>query len=209
MRLLITNLRPAVSMTLLMTVLLGLGYPLAMIGVGQTLFSAKANGSLLMRDGSVIGSTLIGQSFSDPRYLIGRPSAVAYDAANSGGSNLGPSSRNLIASVRSRVDAIRALENETTPTVDRVTASASGLDPHISYAGALQQVDRIARLRGVDPTDIRTIIEGHVEGSYLGFIGEKVVNVLAANLALDITLPVPTKPKVGGDVDSAKANKNE
>jgi K+-transporting ATPase ATPase C chain len=194
MNLLIVNLRSAVSMIALMTVLLGLGYPLAMTGAGQALFPAQANGSLLARDGAVVGSALVGQAFTDPRYLLGRPSAVDYDAANSGGSNLGPTSRELIGVVRERAESVQTLDGIAAPPVDRVTASGSGLDPHLWPESALQQAERIARLRGADPAEVRAIIAGHVQGAYLGFIGEPVVNVLLANLALDEAFPPATWP---------------
>jgi potassium-transporting ATPase KdpC subunit len=187
MTLFTSHLRPAAARTVVMTLLLGLAYPLAMTGIAQTLFPQQANGSLIERNGIVIGSSLIGQDFSDPRYLHGRPSAAAYDAANSTGSNLGPSSHALIEAVKERVQAVRTLDGTDRPGIDRVTASASGLDPHISIGSALAQADRIARLRGVEPDEVRRLLRAHVEGSYLGFIGEPVVNVLRANLALDAT----------------------
>lgn len=209
MNLLLSNLRPAVSMVALMTLLLGLGYPLAMTGIGQYLFFAQANGSLIERDGTVIGSARIGQAFSDPHYLIGRPSAVDYDAAESGGSNLGPTNRTLIDSVTERTDGIRTLDGITVPPVDRVTASGSGLDPHLWLTSALGQVDRIARLRGADPDEVRTIIEGHVEGAYFGFIGKPVVNVLLANLALDEAFPPAVWPAGDGAGHLGEAAANE
>lgn len=194
MTLLLANLRPAVSMMAVMMLLLGLGYPLVMTGIGHALFSSRAGGSLIERDGVVVGSALIGQVFEEPHYLIGRPSAVDYDAANSGGSNLGPTSRALLASVAQRAEAVVALDGLDAPPVDRVTASGSGLDPHLWRQSALGQADRIARLRGADPAEIRAIIDSHVEGAYLGFIGEPVVNVLRVNLALDEAFPPTARP---------------
>ena len=206
---LLANLRPAISMTALMTILFGLGYPLAMTGVGQLLFPVQASGSLLERDGIVIGSALVGQSFTDPRYLIGRPSAVDYDAANSGGSNLGPTSRALIVSVGEEVDEIRMIDGIDEPSVERVTASGSGLDPHLWPLGAFQQADRIARLRGAEPAEVRALIERHVESGYLGFIGEPVVNVLLANLALDEAFPPESWPEIGDLAQPEAAATNE
>ncbi|MBU2533815.1 MAG: potassium-transporting ATPase subunit KdpC [Alphaproteobacteria bacterium] len=197
MKLLIPNIRAAVSMTVLMTLLTGLAYPLAMTGVGQMLFPAQASGSLIKKGGTVIGSARIGQANSDPRYLLGRPSAGNYDAANSGGSNLGPSSRELIATVRDRVKVMHKLDGNMLPAVDRVTASGSGLDPHLSLAAALQQVGRIARLRGTEPRRVREILERYIEGAYMGVIGEPVVNVLLANLALDEAFPLKERDTAG------------
>lgn len=198
MNLFLANLRPAISITVLMTAVLGLGYPLAMTAVGQALFPVQANGSLIEKNGAVVGSALIGQGFKDPRYLIGRPSAVDYDAANSSGSNLGPTSQALIEGVTQRVNAIRELDGVRFPTVDRVTASGSGLDPHIRVASALQQAERIARRRGVEPARVVSIIEQNIEGEYLGFIGERVVNVLLVNLALDEAFPPAVAPTGNG-----------
>lgn len=192
------NLRSAASMMAAMTLLFGFGYPLAMTGIAQAMFPVQANGSLVVRGGTVVGSALLGQSFEDPRYLIGRPSAVGYDAANSGGSNLGPSSRNLIEAVAGRVRKVRAIDGIDVPSVDRVTASASGLDPHLWRESALEQVDRIARLRGADRGKVREIVEAHEEGAYLGFLGESVVNVLLVNLALDEAFPPKTWPARDG-----------
>ena len=201
MKLLLSNLRPAVSLVLLSTLLLGLAYPLALTAAGQALFPRQAGGSLIERDGRLVGSALIGQQFAAPQYLIGRPSAVGYDAASSGGSNLGPSSAELLESVARRVEDVRALD-QGLPAVDRVTASASGLDPHLWLPSALQQAERIAARRGVHPDQVRALIENNLEGAYLGFVGEEVVNVLQVNLALDEAFPLANEP--GGDADGVR-----
>lgn len=187
----ISILRPAAVLLGLFTVVTGIGYPLAVTGVAQVVFPEQANGSLLERGGQVVGSALIGQSFDEPRYFWGRPSATSplpYDARASTGSNLGPSNPALIASVRERVAALRAAHPEhaaESVPVDLVTASGSGLDPHISPAAALFQVGRIARARGLSEDRVRALVEAHVEGRSLGLLGEPRVNVLRLNLALD------------------------
>jgi len=185
------NLRIAVLMTIVTTLLLGVAYPLVVTGLAQVLFRDKANGQLIERDGHVIGSRIIGQAFSSPGYFRGRPSAAGsgYDAANSSGTNLGPTNRKLIDAVTANVAAARK-ENPGAPVpIDLVTASASGLDPHISPAAALFQVPRVARARGVAEADVRALVEAHIEGRQLGFLGEPRVNVLLLNLALDARWP--------------------
>jgi potassium-transporting ATPase KdpC subunit len=186
------NLIVAVLMTLVTTVLLGLVYPLAVTGIAQVLFHDKANGQLIERNGKVIGSRIIGQAFSSPGYFRGRPSAAGtgYDAANSAGTNLGPTNKKLIDSVKAAVDAAKK-ENPSSPVpVDLVTTSASGLDPHISPAAAAFQVPRVARERGVSEGEVRSLVEAHTEGRQFGFLGEAVVNVLQLNLALDDRYPM-------------------
>lgn len=177
----------AVLMTIVTTVLLGLVYPLVVTGLAQALFHDKANGQLIVRNGKTVGSRIIGQAFSSAGYFRPRPSAAGtgYDAANSAGTNLGPTNKKLIDSVKAAVAAAKA-ENPSSPVpIDLVTSSASGLDPHISPAAALFQVPRVARERGVPEADIRQLVEAQVEGRQLGFFGEPVVNVLELNLALD------------------------
>jgi len=186
------NLLVAALMTVVTTVLFGIVYPLAMTGLAQAIFPAKANGQLIERSGRMIGSRIIGQTFSSPGYFHGRPSAAGagYDAANSGGTNLGPTSRKLVDAVKAAVEAAKK-ENPTSPVpIDLVTSSASGLDPHVSPAAALFQAPRVARERGVGEADVRRMIEARVEGRQLGLFGEPRVNVLELNLALDERWPM-------------------
>lgn len=192
----LAHLRPALTLLLAFTALTGVAYPLAVTGLAQALFPDQAEGSLLRRDdGTVLGSALIGQPFTRPEYFWPRPSAAGggYDAANSGGANLGPSNAALVAAVRERVAALRAA-NPDAPgpvPVDLVTASASGLDPHVSPAAALWQVPRVAAARGLHAAEVRRLVEDATEGRALGFLGEPVVNVLRLNLALDARAPLP------------------
>lgn len=188
------QIRPALTMLVIMTVLTGLFYPLAITGMAQLLFPDQANGSLIVRDGRVIGSKLIGQYFDKPEYFWGRPSATApfpYNAAASGGSNLGPTNPALIEAVKARVAALRAADpgNELPIPVDLVTASGSGLDPHISPAAALYQLKRVSRARGLDDDSVLRLVTQHTEGRQFGFLGESRVNVLELNLALNALKP--------------------
>jgi K+-transporting ATPase ATPase C chain len=184
------HLRPAVTLTVLFTLLTGLAYPLALTGAAQALFPAAANGSLIERNGAVLGSALIAQPFAGAAYLHPRPSASGWNAAGTGASNLGPTSAALIAAVAERRAAAEAL-NSAPATIDAVTASGSGLDPHVSPENALAQADRIAAARGADPAAVRAAIAAAVEGRGLGLYGEPRVNVLLTNLALDGRFPVP------------------
>ncbi len=181
------NLKIAILMTLVTTVLLGIIYPLAVTGLAQALFHDKANGQLIVRNGQVVGSKIIGQGFSGPGYLHSRPSAAGngYDAANSGGTNLGPTNQKLIDRVKGDAATLQA-ENPSQPVpVDLVTTSASGLDPDVTPAAAEFQVARIAQARGLNQQQVRAIISRHTEGRQWGFLGEPRVNVLAVNLDLD------------------------
>jgi K+-transporting ATPase ATPase C chain len=171
-------------------------YPLAVTGLARLAFPAQAGGSLIVRDGRVVGSRLVGQAFDDPRFFWGRPSATRpapYDASASSGSNLGPANPALAAAVRARIGALRAADSGATGPVpvDLVTASASGLDPHISPAAAEFQAGRVARARGLDAEAVRALVRAHTEGPTLGLLGEARVNVLELNLALENAAPRP------------------
>jgi len=185
-------LRPALCLFVTLSLLTGLLYPLLVTGVAQVAFRDAADGSLIVRDGKAVGSRLIGQAFSDPKYFWSRPSATAPMANNAGassGSNLGPLNPALHDAVKSRVEALRAADPGNTDPVpaDLVTASASGLDPHISRAAADYQAARVAKARGVAEADVRALVERHTEGRWLGFSSQPRVNALELNLALDAT----------------------
>jgi len=197
------EIRPAIVMILVMTVLTGLLYPLAMTGIAQLAFPHQARGSLIEKDGKVIGSALLGQNFEKPEYFHGRPSATTdtdpkdssktvpapYNAANSSGSNAGPTSKALIERVQADVDKLKA-ENPNTPVpIDLVTTSASGLDPDISPAAAMFQVPRVAKARGIDEGQVRRLVQLHSEIRTFGILGEPRVNVLQLNMALDALKP--------------------
>ena len=184
-------IRPALSLFIALSVITGIGYPLLVTGIAQVAFPDPANGSLIVKDAQVIGSHLIGQNFSDPRHFWGRPSATApmpYNGAGSGGSNQGPLSPALQDAVKGRIEALHAADpdNKAPVPVDLVTASASGLDPHISVAAANYQAARIARLNQRPQVEIQALIAAHSEGRLFGLLGEARVNVLALNLALGV-----------------------
>ena len=190
----ISQLRPALVMTGLFTLLLGVAYPLAVTGIGQLAFPDQADGSLIRdRDGTVRGSALIGQPFAEARYLHPRPSAAGdgYDASASSGSNLGPLNPDLKTAVAERASAIRAEDGPGTIPADAVTASASGLDPDISPAYARLQAQRVATARGVSVDQVQRIVDRHVEQPLFGFVGQPRINVLLTNRALDAELPAP------------------
>ena len=193
------EIRPAIVMMVLLTALTGLVYPLAMTGIAQAVFPRQANGSLIVKDGKVIGSELIGQNFADAKYFHGRPSATTdadpndatktapapYNAANSSGSNAGPTSKALFERVQDETDKLKA-ENPNAPVpIDLVTTSASGLDPHITPAAAHFQVPRVAKARGLPEAKVRELVTESIEGRFLGVLGEPRVNVLQLNMALD------------------------
>jgi potassium-transporting ATPase KdpC subunit len=187
------NLVAAVLMTIVTTLLLGIIYPLGITAIAQVAFKDKANGQLIEQNGKVVGSRIIGQGFSSPGYFRPRPSAAGtgYDAANSAGSQLGPTNKKLIDAVKANVEAARK-ENPNAPVpIDLVTASASGFDPHISPAAAEFQLPRVARERNMTEADVRGLISAHTKGRQLGFFGEPRVNVLELNLALDQAHPMP------------------
>jgi len=183
----LSQIRPAIVSTVLFTLLLGVAYPLVVTGVAKVAFPYQAEGSLIRdRGGKVIGSALIGQAFAKPEYLHPRPSAAGsgYDASASSGSNYGPLNPDMAKRIKGDADAMRA-SGISEVTEDSVTTSGSGLDPHISPAYALLQADRVAKARGASPDEVRKVISEHVEGQWLGFIGQPRVNVLQTNLALD------------------------
>lgn len=184
------QLRPAIMALLLFTLITGIIYPLVVTGIAQVIFPTQANGSLIVKDGQVVGSTLIGQPFDDPKYFWGRLSATApyaYNAAASSGSNLGPSNPALVDEVKMRIDALKSADPNNTQTipVDLVTSSGSGLDPHISIAAAEYQVARVARARGLSADQVRALVAQNTEGRTFGVLGEPRVNVLLLNQALD------------------------
>lgn len=185
-----THIRPALMLFFVLTIVTGMIYPLAVTGIAHLVFPRQANGSLIDRDGKVVGSELIGQPFDDPKYFWGRPSATVpfpYNAAASSGSNLGPTNPALAEAVKARVASLRSVDpgNDLPTPVDLVTASGSGLDPHISPAAAAYQVRRVALARGLDEAAVRQLVTRQTEARQLGLLGERRVNVVLLNLALD------------------------
>lgn len=184
-----SELRPSILIFLLLTLITGVAYPLVVTGVGQLLFHREANGSIIHRGGHAIGSELLGQPFASPKYFWGRPSATAppYNGAASSGSNQGPINPALATAVRNRIAALRAADpdNRLPVPVDLVTASGSGLDPHISPAAAAYQIHRVAQARGMTPEEIRKVVEAATEDRTFGILGEPRVNVVKLNLSLD------------------------
>jgi K+-transporting ATPase ATPase C chain len=194
-----TIIRPAITLFIIMTVLTGIVYPFAVTGLAQLLFPAQAAGSLVTAGGQPVGSSIIGQSFSDPKYFWSRPSATApqpYNALASSGSNQGPLNPALTDAIKTRIDALQAADpTNTLPVpVDLVTASASGLDPEISIAAANYQAARVARVRGLEPAEVQALIKEHAKGRLLGLLGEPRINVLELNLALDTLKPHKGSP---------------
>ena len=187
---LLAQIRPAIVLFFLLTVLTGIFYPLAVTGIAQTVFHQQAEGSLIVAsNGKIMGSSLIGQNFDDPKYFWGRISATSpsYNALASSGSNLGPSNPALLEEVKGRVASLKAADpnNSDLIPVDLVTSSGSGLDPHISQAAANYQLNRVARVRGLNTGVVQKIVDQNTQGRFLGLLGEPVVNVLQVNLALD------------------------
>ena len=194
MRVLLRQLKPAILVTVVFTVVCGLAYPLLSTAIGQVAFHDKANGSLIRRDGVVVGSTLIGQTFTAPQYFHSRPSAAGagYDGSASSGSNLGPTNPDLLSAVKDRAEAYRkenGLAADAMVPVDAVTASGSGLDPDISIANARLQVDRVANERGLDVAAVEQLVKKYTDGRQLVVLGEPGVNVVELNLALDVSTP--------------------
>jgi potassium-transporting ATPase KdpC subunit len=190
------NLWISIAMTVVTTVLLGLIYPLVVTGLAQMLFPHKANGQLVVKNGKVIGSKIIGQGFSGPGYFHSRPSAAGngYDAANSGGSNLGPTNQKLLNRVKTDVASAQAANPAMSVPIDMVTTSASGLDPHITPANAEFQLSRVAKARATSVEQVQAVVSKHTEGRQFGILGEPRINVLELNLDLDRQFPV-TLPK--------------
>jgi K+-transporting ATPase ATPase C chain len=188
------QLLPAVRIVLVLTVLTGMLYPALVTGIAQAIFPKQANGSLIEANGKVIGSELIGQKFSKPEYFQGRPSAAGdgYDAANSGASNFGPTNQKLVDRIKADAEKFHKENPEFSGPIpaDLLTASASGLDPHLSPASAAAELPRVAKARGVSPAQVQELLDRHTESRQLGFLGEPRVNVLKLNLALDLMYPM-------------------
>jgi K+-transporting ATPase ATPase C chain len=186
----VAMIRNSLMSLLLFTLLTGIIYPLMVTGIAQVIFPHQANGSVIMKNGKAVGSELLGQQFDDPKYFWGRLSATTpypYNGGSSSGANLGPTNPDLVRAVQARIDALRAADPESDAKipVDLVTASGSGLDPHISPAAAEYQIHRVAKARGLDDARVRNVVAANTRGRWIGVIGEPVVNVLELNLALD------------------------
>lgn len=189
----ITHIRPALVLLVFFTLVTGLMYPLAMTGIGQSLFPKQAGGSLIEQDGKIIGSSLIAQSFTQPQYFLPRPSAAGkdgYDATSSSGSNLAPTAKALVERVAGDTETYKGRDGSAAVPVDAVTTSGSGLDPHISPANVARQLPRVAEARGLTMADVQSLVEAHTERPWLGLLGQPGVNVLTLNIALDKMKPV-------------------
>jgi K+-transporting ATPase ATPase C chain len=189
----LTHIRPALVLLVFFTLVTGLLYPLAMTGIGQSLFPRQAGGSLIERDGKVIGSSLIAQGFTSPQYFQPRPSAAGkdgYDATSSSGSNLAPTAKALVERAAGDTEAYKGRDGSAAVPMDAVTTSGSGLDPHISLANAARQVPRVAEARGLTIAEVQSLVDMYTERPWLGFLGQPGVNVLTLNIALDKIKPV-------------------
>jgi potassium-transporting ATPase KdpC subunit len=201
----LSQIKPAIALLAIMTLLTGVAYPLAITGIGQALFPHQANASLIIHDGVVVGSELVGQAFTRPEYFHGRPSAIDYDGGSSGGTNLAPTNRELVDAVGERARQIAVETGTGRVPIDLVTSSGSGLDPHISPESAYLQIRRVADARGLPAQELRRMVGAHVETPLFGIFGAPAVNVLKLNLALDERAPI--EPDATGSMDGASAER--